>query len=297
MRFSVRHETLYRYATPVRLADHVLRLTPRADGVVLAGHTLLVDPVPVVREERVDRFGNLVTHVGFEGPVDRFRIESRFDLETTSPARPIGSPAPSLPWSTDPEAGSTPYLVDADADETVRAFAFDLAAESDWSALEFLDRLTRTLHERTDRHIRPDGHARSAAQTLALGRGACRDVTVLFMAAARSLGMPARFVSGYQARAETPDGRRHLHAWPEVSVPGAGWLGFDPTHGVAVGDGHVALAAAPDQIGTMPVEGGYWGAAVASTLDYTVEIEADRKSRPGVTRRTARPVARRASDS
>ena len=90
--------------------------------------------------------------------------------------------------------------------------------------------------------------------------------------ACRSLGIAARFDSGYQAQADTPDGRRHLHAWPEVFLPGLGWRGFDPTHGIAVTDGHVALCAAPDQADTMPVEGGFYGEGITATLDYRVEI-------------------------
>ncbi|WP_333825051.1 transglutaminase family protein [Pinisolibacter sp.] len=274
MRFSVRHETIYRYSAPVGLGDHLLRLAPRPEGVVMRRQVIGVEPHPTTRTETHDAFGNLVTHLTFDRPTDLFRIVSRFDLETTTVSPRIAADTPALPWSTDGDAVTAPFVVDHGIDDEVRAFAAALAAASGWRAEAFLERLTRTLFTRTDRHIRPDGHAQSAAYTLAVGRGACRDVTVLFMAAARALGIPARFVSGYQARAETPDGRRHLHAWPEVYVPGSGWHGFDPTHGVAVGDGHVALSAAPDQIGTMPIEGGFFGDGVTSTLDYTVEIEA-----------------------
>jgi transglutaminase-like putative cysteine protease len=84
--------------------------------------------------------------------------------------------------------------------------------------------------------------------------------------------MPARFVSGYQARSQTPDAQRHLHAWAEVHLPGLGWRGFDATHGIAVTDGHVALCAGPAQSDTMPVEGSYWGPARTSTLDAWVKI-------------------------
>jgi transglutaminase-like putative cysteine protease len=108
-----------------------------------------------------------------------------------------------------------------------------------------------------------------AAHTLAIGRGACRDLTVLFMATCRCLGMAARFVSGYQAQADTPDGQRHLHAWPEVFLPGLGWRGFDPTHGIVVTDGHVALCAAPDQADTMPVEGGFSSSGVTASSSIT----------------------------
>jgi transglutaminase-like putative cysteine protease len=108
---------------------------------------------------------------------------------------------------------------------------------------------------------------------LATWRGACRDLTVLFLAVSRSLGLPGRFCSGYQAAADTPDGQRYLHAWPEVFLPGVGWRGWDPTHGVPAGEGHVALCAAPDQAGTMPVVGGYYfGDSITATLDFEVRI-------------------------
>ena len=87
--------------------------------------------------------------------------------------------------------------------------------------------------------------------------------------------MHTRFVSGYQAQAETVDGQRYLHAWPEVFLPGAGYRGWDPTHGTRVGEGHVALCAAPTQAGTMPIEGGFSfdGTVVNSTLDFSVRID------------------------
>ncbi len=179
---------------------------------------------------------------------------------------------PPLPWPCSASDATADYLPPGDQDETVSAFAAGLASESGWEALAFLERLNRTLFTRTNRHIRAGGAAQAPAHTLASGSGACRDLTVLFMSACRSLGIAARFVSGYQAHADTPDGRRHLHAWAEVFLPGLGWQGFDPMHGLPVTDGHVALCAAPDQAATMPVEGGFYGDGVTSTLDYEVRI-------------------------
>ena len=271
MHFSVCHQTHYRYSAPVTLAAHRLRLAPRADGVVLRTHRLTIDPVPAIRKDMTDRYGNPLTRVEFEGPSGHLRIESRFDLETRS-APPAVPALPRLPWPSGVSEAMTDYLPPADHDETVRAFAAGLAAESGWEVVAFLDHLNQTLFTRTNRSIRSEGAAQAAAHTLATGRGACRDLTVLFMTACRSLGIAARFVSGYQARAETPDGRRHLHAWAEVFLPGSGWYGFDPMHGLPVTDGHVALCAAPDQASTMPVEGGYYGDGVTSTLTYDVRI-------------------------
>ncbi len=275
MRFSVRHQTLYRYSAPVRLAEHVLRFNPRPEAGRLLTRTLSIDPTPIEREDMLDPFGNLVTRVAFDGLSARFAIDSRFALEVAGPAAAKVAAPPPLPWPSDADGPNAVYCQSGDIDHTVRAFAAGIAAESGGDALAFLDRLNETLFVRIRHDIRAEGAARPAAATLALGHGACRDVTDLFLAACRSLGAPARFVSGYQAKADTPDGRRHLHAWPEVFAPGLGWLAYDPTHGVKVTDGHVGLCAAPGQGATMPVEGGFYGGPVTSTLDYQVEIETD----------------------
>jgi transglutaminase-like putative cysteine protease len=164
------------------------------------------------------------------------------------------------------------YLPGEPEDETVQAFAAGLAAQRDGAALPFLEYLNDTLYTQTDRKIREEGAAQPAAHTLAVGRGACRDLAVLFIAACRSLGIPARFMSGYQAHTEHADGRRYLHAWPEAYLPGVGWRGFDPTHNVMVSEEHVPICAGPAQAHTMPVEGGYYGDGITWTLAYEVEI-------------------------
>jgi len=240
---------------------------------VFLARSVTVDPTPTVRQEVTDRFGNLVTHVDFEGVSDRLFVESSFDLETVAPAPMTDPGLPRLPWSLGPGDPMAEYCSGGEQDIAVRDFAATLAAESGWASLAFLDRLNWTLFARMKHDIRAVGAAWTPAQTLAAGGGACRDVTTLFMAACCSLGIAARFVSGYQAHADTPDGQRHLHAWPEAFLPGLGWRGFDPTHGLAVTDGHVALCAAPSQAATMPVDGGFYADGVTATLEYKVRIE------------------------
>ena len=269
MRFSVRHTTSYHYSAPIRLGPHQLRLMPRAECTFL----LEVTPPPVSRREGRDSWGNRVIELEFAGDTQVFSIETQFSLDTTVP-HSLPSGLPPLPWPAEIiDPALTPFLMAEDPGPEVRRFAEGLA-QGTGSAIAFLVALNETLYTRTDRHIRMEGNARSAAETLATGRGACRDLTELFIAAARCQGIPARFVSGYQAHSESPDGRRHLHAWPEVHIPGYGWRGFDPTHGRPVTDGHVALAVAPSQAGTMPIEGSFWGGAVSSTLDYDISIRA-----------------------
>ena len=281
MRFTVRHLTRYSYSEPIRLGPHLLRLTPRggaaSGGGTLIARDLTVTPAPVVREDVTGADGSPFTRLEFSGETRVFAIESRFTFDTAAP-EPLSMPLPGLPWAAPglPEAmglsaagqGAAREAIDP---EVVR-FADALMRRAGGLPATFLAALTAELFTRTDRHIRPSGYAQSAAETLITARGACRDIAVLFIAAVRSQGMPARFVSGYQARAESVDGKRHLHAWPEVYIPGTGWRGFDPTHGLPVTDGHVALCAAADQLGTMPIEGGFWGGNVTSTLDYAVEI-------------------------
>lgn len=271
MLFHVRHQTLYHYSTPVALGPQIFRLLPRPDGVAARWRRLDVTPQPARLDDLTDAFGNLIARAEFFGSCAEFGCVSEFSVETFLPA-----PAPPqhpLPWPIAPEFFA---FSSGDIAPSVRAFAEDLARRNFYDALAFLADLTRSLHERTDRQIRIEGYAQTPEETLASAHGACRDLTLLFIACARSQGFAARFVSGYQAASQTADGSRHLHAWAEVFLPGAGWRGYDPTHGVIVTDGHVALCAAPDQLGTMPIEGSYSfsGTILNSTLDYRVDIDA-----------------------
>jgi transglutaminase-like putative cysteine protease len=279
VRFAVRHETRYRYSVPVVLAPHVLRLTPRP-GYTMRARTLVVRPDPVERRDEIDAFGNPMTRVVFGyAATNVLSIESRFELDTELPDAPVATVSEMLPLPRPIADQLAPYrAAESDVDASVAAFARAVAAEVGYAPLAFVEHLCRTIHGRAQKYVRPSGDAQSAAETLATWRGACRDFTVLFLAAARSLGLPARFCCGYQAAADTPDGRHYLHAWPEVFVPGIGWRGWDPTHGIPVTDGHIALSAAPDQAGTMPVIGSYSfiGPSLTSDLEFDLEIRTRR---------------------
>jgi transglutaminase-like putative cysteine protease len=273
MRFTVSHQTLYRYTVPVGLAPHLLRLNPRPAGRLLHSRQLLVEPPPSGWFEEVDAYGNGVTRVEFAGQFQFLRIDSRFQLTTLPPPPlPWDDGLPPLPWPSPAGDGLDAYRQATPCDPAVAAFAQELAGRAGYRPLPFLHLLGQTLFTRSDRHIRVEGEAQTPGHTLATWRGACRDLTVLFLAASRSLGLAGRFVSGYQAEADSPDGQRHLHAWPEIHLPGHGWRGWDPTLGTLVADGHVPLCAAPDQAPTMPVEGGFYANGVTVTLDYAVRI-------------------------
>ena len=277
MRFTIRHETLYRYTSPVTFSPHITRLRPRSDGTQRTlGFSLEIDPVPVVSAPSFDVHGNMIDHHSFVCAADHLRIVSSFEVETLRPFDYRPDPGfDTLPvrYPDAQRQALAAYLTCTDDDPGVLAFAQSIAAESNGTLIGFLHTLNRAISHRIRHHHRERGAAQSAGTTLARRGGACRDLTVLFMEACRSLGLAARFVSGYR-RGDLARRARHLHAWPEVFIPGGGWRGWDPIEGVAVADAHVALAAAATQAGTMPVSGSYFGAGIRSMLEYRIQIDA-----------------------
>jgi transglutaminase-like putative cysteine protease len=278
-RWSIRHETTYRYSTAVVFAEHVLRLSPRPESVRTLARQLHISPTPLQTNDFTDDFGNICTRVIFDSnAADTLEITSQVDVETYARPQIQTSAAPrlpSLPWPV-PAFDSLAMFRKADGSAEVLTLAHDLSAAVGGAPLAFFEHLNTRLYGMIDRQIRVEGSAQTPAHTLSSRRGACRDLTVLYLAVCRSLGVAGRFVSGYQGQEASPDGKRHLHAWPEVFVPEIGWLGFDPTHGVSAGPGHVPLSAAPDQAATMPVDGGFYfnGPTVTSTLGYSIYFDA-----------------------
>jgi transglutaminase-like putative cysteine protease len=156
----------------------------------------------------------------------------------------------------------------------VRAWAATLAAEVEGSSTAFLMHLADRIHHSFHHIGRLDGAPMGAAETLASRTGACRDTAMLYVAACRSQGLAARFVSGYSMHHPEEVTEHELHAWAEVYLPGGGWRPYDPSLGLAVADGHVTLAAAPDHTLAAPVSGSYRGTGVGSQMDYVVSVQA-----------------------
>jgi len=285
VRFAIRHHSVYRYTARVQLGPQRLRFRPRDDGAQrLLDFAMRITPSPAGVNEHLEPDGNRVTQAWFAQPTDRLEVEVGMRVETLrrNPFDFILAPgALQLPVATDAESASLRACLErARPDEGVTALARELRAAVRDDTLAFLQRLNRFVFEEFEAGIRDEGEARAPGETLATRRGACRDLAVLFIDACRAAGLPARFVSGYQRSLGRLE-RRYLHAWPEVYLSGAGWRGFDPTHGVVVADGHVAIAAAPDPAHTMPVSGGFApvdeagaGSDVRSELAFSLEIDA-----------------------
>lgn len=277
-RWAIGHRTRYHYSTPVAFAPHLLRLIPRSDGARCLEQALRITPAPLATTEFDDVFGNRICRVTFgAGYFDELTIDSRLLVEVL-PRGLLGGvlAPPPLPWPV-PVVDALFAHRQPDGSPEVVELAQRLSSRVGHAPLPFFELLCQTLYSTLDRGARVDGAAQAPAHTLAIGRGACRDLTVLFLAACRTLGVAGRFVSGYQCQEGRAQGQLHLHAWPEVFVPELGWLGWDPTLGVAAGTGHIALSAAPEQSATMPVEGGFYfdGSAVTSTLEYEIAFESD----------------------
>lgn len=277
MHFTIRHHTHYRYSQPVRFGAQRLRFYPRDDGAQrIIAHHLDIAPMPVGRNEHLDLEGNRVTQVWFEEETDHLDIAVTMQVETLR--------RNAFEYILAPEAAILPidhehdiicaraYLERIQPDDSVTAFAAELSLAVKRDTLSFLDRLNRQLFADFTQEHRDIGAPQSPASTLQSHRGACRDLAMLFVDCCRAEGIAARFASGYQ-KGNLQSERRHLHAWPEVYLPGAGWRGFDPTHGEAVADTHVTIAAAANARDTMPVSGIFNGEGASSSLDYTVEIQ------------------------
>lgn len=279
MRLRIRHRTTYGFDRPVFVEPHVIRLRPRGDAAQWPHSLALqIDPVPAARAENLDAEGNAVTQAWFAGMTEHLRIESQSTVDTlrTDPfSFLLDDPSGMLPCRYRP-ALQHQLAASLGTDAPVHAAVRDIARAASEEAGHRPDRfpiaLTTRIHDRFQVEYREDGDPRLPEATAALGSGACRDLAVLFMACCRSVGLAARFVSGYAYVDGSTDAE--LHAWAEVYIAGGGWRAYDPTLGLVVADLHVAVAAAAEPADAAPVSGSYRGSAI-STLETVVEVSAD----------------------
>ncbi|HSO05788.1 MAG TPA: transglutaminase family protein [Pelomicrobium sp.] len=272
MLFEIHHVTEYAYSRNIVIAPHTFRLRPRADGSqVTRRFELTITPEPAGRTDFLDVEGNVATRAWFIDGGKTFRVAISMEVETLRTNAFDYLPAFDG-WEMYPpglKRRLSPYLDAEDAGSGVAKLARDLRQRAE-DPLSFLSALNQHLHDNFEREIRELGAAQTPDETLGRGKGACRDLAVLFMAVCRLNGIAARFVSGYQHGDEERE-RRYMHAWPEVYLPGGGWRGFDPSHGLAVADAHVPVAAGARPEEAAPIDGTYFGDA-AATLQVQLQI-------------------------
>jgi transglutaminase-like putative cysteine protease len=278
---TVHHSTVYRYREPVGLGEHRMMFRPReSHDLRLIRTDLRITPQPAQLRWLHDPFDNSVAVATFEGTTSELRFESTVTLEhfeNSMPEYPLEEYARTYPFRYSDE--DFPTLSNALANY------YPGASVSTW-ALQFLDpadttdtmkilgamtcgiRKDFTYTPRIEKGVQPP------EETLRTRKGSCRDFAVLMMEATRSLGVAARFVSGYIF---VPNGSGHAggatHAWMQAYLPGAGWIDFDPTNSI-IGNRNlirVAVAWTPEQV--LPLWGTYEGSPAAFLgMDVTVNV-------------------------
>jgi len=288
MQYKILHRTTYRYKYPVSVGNHVACLIPRElTGRQSATGEVAVSPVPVSRSERVDFFGNRTSIFTVQEPHRELIVEARSEVAvTTGPARDLGD---SPPW----EDAAALLPQDASA-EGLAAYQFSFESpririRDDFAAYarasftrrrpmaEALVDLTARMH-RDFRFDTKGTHVRTPAEEVfKKRRGVCQDFAHVQIACLRSLGLAARYVSGY-LRTYPPPGKPRLigadasHAWVSAFCPGLGWLDVDPTNNVVPTDGHVTLAWGRDYGDVSPLRGLVLGGG-AHKLRVSVDME------------------------
>jgi transglutaminase-like putative cysteine protease len=283
MRYSILHTTTYTYSQPVTLAPHTVRLRPRCDGhQTLECFGLEVSPQPLQQAAVTDLDGNAVVKLWFAPEaVTQLVIGARSQVEThliNAFSYILESWAQELPidYPSSLAHQLKPYLighpVDVGIDPGVVSLVQEIGQQVNGNVSAFLTTLNQRIYQSCESVVREVGNPYPAGFTWAKRMGSCRDLAVLMMECCRAVGLAARFVSGYQ-EGDRDQGDRHLHAWMEVYLPGAGWRGYDPMHGLAVSDRHIALVASTHFGYAAPILGNInQTTGVQSQMDYALTI-------------------------
>lgn len=287
IRVAINHKTAYHYDQPIQLSPHVFRLRPAMHSrTPVTAYTLKITPENHFINWQQDAFGNYLARVVFPEKSTELSIEvdlvaemtviNPFDffLEEYAENFPFAYPEQLL-------KELTPFLEVSEEGPLLKQFL----AETDNSKkaiVDFLVSVNQHINRTVNYSIRMEAGVQSCEETLEKKLGSCRDSAWLLVQVLRHMGLAARFVSGYlvQLKADVkaldgPSGTNSdftdLHAWAEVYIPGAGWIGLDATSGLFAGEGHIPLACAADYVSAAPVTGGFIGEA-ESTFTFSNHV-------------------------
>lgn len=263
MQVRIDHRTTYAYARPARYIVQLLRLTPRSgDGQFVRRWVIDTDVDAKLRRSE-DAFGNVVHALYTEAPTNSLTVRVSGDVDTVDQGGLVRDELERLP----PEV----FLRETDltrCDSEIAAYVDDIKTTD---RLEALHALMSALHRDIVFEVGATTTTHSAAEVLKLRRGVCQDHAHLFIAAARRLGAPARYVSGHMVRSDGRHEQDAAHAWAEAWVPNLGWVGFDPANGICPTDAHVRVAVGLDYLGAAPVRGASYG-GFGETLAVSVHV-------------------------
>ena len=272
IRVVCKHNTCYKFDRPVNLSPHILRLRPAPHSrTPIRAYSLRVYPESHFLNWQQDPFGNYLARLVFPEKARELRIEVEVvaDMTVINPFDFfIEESAEHYPFIYGEQVRKelAPYFELVDDGPLLRSWLAEVSRE-ETRTVDFLVELNRRVRQSVNYSVRLEPGIQSSDETLERAVGSCRDSAWLLVQILRHLGLAARFVSGYliqltadEKSLDGPSGPEadftDLHAWAEVYVPGAGWIGLDPTSGLFAGEGHIPLACTPDPSSAAPVTGG-----------------------------------------
>jgi transglutaminase-like putative cysteine protease len=272
MRLRIAHATTYRYEPPATGVIQVLRMTPGShDGQYVAEWRIDVSN-DARMDMHEDAFGN-VTHVMTHGSIADLTITVSGLIETHDTGGVLRGTnerfPPGLFLRTTQLTTVNPAMA---------GFARALRAESENDVLGFLHTLMTQISDHMTFDEDPTTSGTSAVEAFGLKRGVCQDYAHIFIACARSGGVPARFVSGHFLRSDGMTRQPAGHAWAEAFVPDLGWIGFDAANCICTTDAHARIAVGLDYLGAAPIRGTRYG---GGTETLSVAVTVDQAGRPG----------------
>ena len=284
---TVRHLTVYRYSDPVSLGEHRMMFRPReSHDLRLLKAKLEITPAPASLRWLHDVFDNSVAIATFEGTTSELRFDSTVTLEhleTALPDYPLEEYARTYPFQYSDD--ELPYLGCALAhqypSDDVRRWVHQFLDPSGTTGtMDLLRAMTLGVKKDFLYKRRSEKGVQSPNVTLESRRGSCRDFEVLMMEAARSLGLAARFVSGYIFVPGSEAGRTlgggATHAWMQAYLPGTGWIDFDPTNSIVGNRNLIRVAVAWDPKQVLPLWGTFEGSASSFLgMDVSVSVTED----------------------
>lgn len=267
MRLSIFHRTVYHYGTPVTLLPHLLYLRPRENPRLrVESFELTLGPVARLDWMR-DDFDNMPACARFEVPAAELSILAECEV-TTADTPPfdflVRDYASVFPFVYEPlhrfNLSNYLRLPEPVSSRVLRTWLRAMMPEAPRGTVAWLSALNQAIFRSVRYARRDEPGIQTAETTIGLGSGTCRDYAALFIAAARFSGVAARFVSGYLFDASLPLSG-DMHAWAEVFLPGAGWRGLDPTHGIFCDSAYVPVAHAVVAESINPIQGAFAGRA------------------------------------
>jgi transglutaminase-like putative cysteine protease len=272
MRIRISHATTYAYDTPPTGVTQLLRLTPRDhDGQHVVSWRIDLSEDCLLHQHE-DAFGTITHSFTAEGPFQRLTVEVTGEIDTQNTDGLINGAIERFP----PQF----YLRETPLTQSDPAIAdFAIAARraaAGVDTLALLHALLTALNREIAFDTDPTHVATTAAEAFSIRRGVCQDLTHIFVAAARSLDVPARYIGGHFHRADGVTAQEAGHAWAEAYVENLGWVGFDPTNGICTTDAHVRVAVGLDYLGAAPVRGTRFGGS-GESLTVAVRVAQARR--------------------